>query len=476
MAGIHRTIKVAAGQIQARLMNEASATLADLEQVVQQAAAQQVDLLVLPECAYPAYLLGSVQSYRAGDHLSSAAFVEWLCERAKCHRMHIISGIVEDNQRVLHNSAVLIDDTGREIGRSRKQFLWNVDRDWFVPGDTIQAFDTRLGRIGMAICAETRIPEILATLIADGAELIAVPTCWVNHARQPGQYANPQVEFMMEARAREFAVPFVCADKWGLELGAAGYVGQSRIIRADGSLAANAPTNADAVVTAEIDLSPPPSLSVSDVHQSRLRLTQPATRPATASNRKIRLAAAPTGVIGNDLTKEAATSFLESLRHQNVDLFVTNLVQPSQVQQLTTMAKQFGIHAVGFPTCPNVFEVGPARVGCVVGESVRSFAASRVLALDGAELLFYFDGPDDLPILQTRAAENRVFVIGVNQRSALIIEPDGKLVTQTKQDQPTAVIAEIDLAQSANKRVAPRTDIFDERRPASYRFGGDNRI
>jgi len=56
-------ITVAAGQIRARLMNEASATLADIEAAIGQAAQRRADLLVLPECAYPAYLLGSAETY-----------------------------------------------------------------------------------------------------------------------------------------------------------------------------------------------------------------------------------------------------------------------------------------------------------------------------------------------------------------------------------------------------------------------------
>jgi len=206
-------ITVAAGQLSARLMNEASTTLDAIERMVAQAAEQGVQLLVLPECAYPAYLLGSIQSYRIGDHLSGKAFVARLCDLAARYSLHIVSGFVEDTEQALYNSAVFIDSTGREIGRRRKIFLWHVGHEWYSPGDKICAFDSALGRIGIIICAETRVPEILATLVADGAELMAMPTCWVNTANEPGKYANIQTEYLIEARAREFGIPFVCADK-----------------------------------------------------------------------------------------------------------------------------------------------------------------------------------------------------------------------------------------------------------------------
>src|SRR5205085_9190046 len=139
-----------------------------------------------------------------------------------------------------------------------------ADHDWFAPGQEIRAFDSSLGRIGVAICAEMRDPELLATLAADGAKLLAVPTCLINTARDPGKYQNPQVEFVIEARAREFGFPIVCADKWGVELGEVGYVGQSRIVRADGSLAAEAAPTGDALIVSRVLLDRPARVWVSE--------------------------------------------------------------------------------------------------------------------------------------------------------------------------------------------------------------------
>ena len=100
MSDANQSITVAAGQITARLMNEADETLLALEKAIGQAAAERADLLVLPECAYPAYLLGSIRSYRDGDHMTGEAFVDWLGRQAARHRMHIISGYVRFNQHL----------------------------------------------------------------------------------------------------------------------------------------------------------------------------------------------------------------------------------------------------------------------------------------------------------------------------------------------------------------------------------------
>lgn len=508
MSAKRETITVAAGQITARLMNEAPETLAAIDSAITRAAQMRVELLVLPECAYPAYLLGSVTSYRAGDHLSGEEYVRWLRGRAERFGLHIVSGFVEDTPGGLCNAAVLIDDRGREVGRSRKRFLWNADHEWFQAGGEIRAFNTALGRIGMVICAETRVPEIMATLVADGAELIALPTCWINNAREPGEYYNPQVEYLIEARAREFGVPFVCADKAGVELAAVGYVGQSRIVRADGSVAAAAPATGDAVIAARLMCRRPRRVWVSERWKGRLlersgvegvgagvegsgfRVQeeggavccevagskggkaeeggQDARFPEAA--RRLRVAAMPTVVANARYSGGMGESVFEPLQRRGVELLLVNMAHEAPAEQMAMLARAFDVHAVGFPLRADVFELGPARVGCVAGQWVRSFAASRALALDGAEILMFFDAPQDLPILRARAMENRVFVMGVSDRWAVVIGPDGAVLAQTHEPEPGEVVAEIDLCEAHDKLVAPKTDIFAERRPGLYRF------
>src|SRR5262245_20988540 len=116
------TITVAAGQIQARLMNDAAASLEAIALAIQRAAEKRVDLLVLPECAYPAYLIGSIPSYRAGvrqesdsqgGHFASGEFIAWLSQRAARHRLHLVCGFIEDTAGAVYNAAVLLDDRGR---------------------------------------------------------------------------------------------------------------------------------------------------------------------------------------------------------------------------------------------------------------------------------------------------------------------------------------------------------------------------
>jgi predicted amidohydrolase len=457
-------VVVAAGQLQSRLMNEAASTLEAIDGLVTEAARQKARLLVLPECAYPAYLLGSAESYRGGQHLFSGEFVDWLSARARETRLHIVCGYVEDTGEALFNAAVLIGPDGRTIGRTRKHFLWHVDREWFTPGSKIAAFDTELGRIGIIICAEARMPEIIATLAADGAELIAMPTCWINTSRQPGEFRNPQPEFMIEARASEFGLPFICADKAGLEL-TTGYVGQSCIASADGSMLAKAPAVGETLIVTTIEPAPAAPLSIDDAYRKRLLSADPPRQPGRTAACLVTLAA-----ISKDEFKLSAFSCQLSagMRAEIVEALVS---QRNAASQSNVGPARVGVLA-GPPACAGIpsrtVEVGPARVGMLAGRELKSFAASRALALDGAEVLVYFDADDDEPMLRTRAVENRVFAVGLSARVRIIIGPDGTMLARGTAD--AAAEAQVDLAEASNKLVALNTDIFAERRVELYRF------
>jgi len=277
---------------------------------------------------------------------------------------------------------------------------------------------------------------------------------------------------LIAARAREFGVPFVCADKSGLELGAVSYVGSSRIVRANGSVAAEAPTIGDAVVAARLTLRPPRRVWMSGPRRTAiLQPREPAAGgPEEAVSRRVTVAAMPTAVANARYTGGMGEPLFEPLRQRGVELLLVNMATDAAAEQMAVLARAFDIPATGFPTDAGVFQLGPAQVGCVAGQWVRSFAASRQLALNGAEILLFFDVPHDLPLLRVRATENRVFVMGVGDRWAAVIGPDGAILAQTDESKPAEAVVELDLTEAGNKLVAPKTDIFAERRVGLYRF------
>ncbi len=418
MPAERRSITVAAGQTLALPLSGADEALAAVARLARRAAGAGADLVVLPECAYPAYWIESVETYRRAAVRRSADYVAWLRGLARELRIHIVSGFIEEWGGRLADSAVLVAPDGSELGRHRKTFLWGRDNDWFAPGDRIDVFDSPLGRIGLIICAEARCPEVAATLAAKGADLIAMATCWFNTGRAPGEYTNPQVEFMIESRAREFGVPFVCADKSGRDGDHVGYCGRSLIVGADGERLAEAPAKGESLLVSRVSLRAPHGVRVSEDERRRLLSADEPPRPV-AKTAPVSVAVVP----GRAALEVNGSCGREALRISRLD-----------------------------------------------GDAIGRFAPARVAALDGAAAIFA-RGPlrDDVD-LRTRAVENRVWAVAASEDRAVVVAPDGSVVGRRRPGDHEPLIVTIDPAVAADKVVTAGTDVFAQRRPRVYAF------
>ncbi len=90
------------------------------------------------------------------------------------------------------------------------------------------------------------------------------------------------------------------------------------------------------------------------------------------------------------------------------------------------------------------------------------------MALDGASIVFVAGAEVPLPLLRTRAAENRVYVAAASTKTAVLIGPDGRIIATLDADAHTPIVAEIDLRESAEQNVFAGTHIWQQRRPRLY--------
>jgi len=448
----------------------ASSSLEAVERLARQAAGRRAQLLVLPECAYPAYVLGSPSHYREAGVLSSVQYVEVLASLARELSLHIVSGYVEDDGERLFNAACLIDRHGSVVGRHSKQFLWDCDHDTFTAGTRIETFETELGRIGMLVCADARMPEVVATLAAGGAQLIAVPTCWVNLGTGPDRHRNPQPEFLIEARAREFSLPFACANKAGEETDTVSFCGRSMIVRADGTVAVEALPTGEGLVVSRVVVRPPRRVWLAETRRRRLLADDPPQRGETEPARSLTVAVVPRRAFGEKMGDDGGAAYFASLRQRGVQLLVTNVQYEALAESAVRIGALHDVAVAAYPSSSRVRSLAGTCVGLVAGQAARSFASSRGLALDGAEILCVLSMALDLATLRARAVENRVFVLAASAETVAVIAPDGAVLAPGDADQPAEIIVTLDLALAADKCVAPRTDVITARYPAAYRF------
>src|ERR671923_431838 len=151
-------MRVAVAQMEPKLGEKdrnLEACLARLDE----AAAAEAELLVLPECAIPGYMFDSAEEalpYAEEIPGPSTEVLEQACRR---HDVHIVCGLLEREGDALRNAAVFVGPDGL-VGTYRKTHLpfLGVDR-FVVPGDQLSVWDTPIGRIGVQICYDLRFPE-----------------------------------------------------------------------------------------------------------------------------------------------------------------------------------------------------------------------------------------------------------------------------------------------------------------------------
>jgi predicted amidohydrolase len=388
-------VKVAAVQLAAQAIDAAESVWPRLERWTRHAAVAGCKLVVFPECSYPAYVLGSAERARADDIRPQPVVLKRFSALARENRITLVAGFVADSGGQLWNAAGIWDASGRLLGVQHKTFLFDCDNRWFSHGTSIRPIETGLGRIGVVICADARAPEVSATLVNRGAELIVVPTAWVNMAHEPGEFWNVQPDVLIRARATEFGVPYVCADKCGRE-GPMEYVGQSQIVAADGTVLTMAGSTSEACIIAEV--SPGPG-SLAPFDSGLLRILNGRYRGP-----------------------------LPEIRVDGAD------IRRMSVEQL------------------------------------RTYHAIRAAALEGTRLVVLPEIEQcDIPLVRTRAAENRIFVAAGRGGSTLIAHPDGRATISNKPPRQ----AVDDLRAADNKHVTPETHIFEQRRPELYQLAPD---
>lgn len=159
--------------------------------------------------------------------------------------IHAVVGTLATDGAVLQNAALLFcpDGTVYKYFKSHLPFL-GADR-FVVPGWDLTVFETDLGRIGMLVCYDIRVPEAARVLALSGADLIVLPTNWPEGAELSPAHVAP-------TRALENRVFVATCNRVGVE-GGVRFIGQSGIYDEVGRELAKA-GDGEQVIVADVDL------------------------------------------------------------------------------------------------------------------------------------------------------------------------------------------------------------------------------
>lgn len=242
-----RRFRAAAVQTLARL-GDYDHNIALATQFVEEAVRQGAELVVFPECMDTGYLFDSPEHCRAlAETMTDGPFVTALSSLASKHRIYIASGVTEWDpaKEKIFNSGIMFGRKGEIVCHYHKQFLATHDQNWFEFGERgCPVVDTDLGRIGLLICFDGRIPEIFRAMAMQGAEVIV---------DMANFFAMDQADMWGPARSYENGVWLVAATKAGYERSIY-YPGGSMIVDPKGRVLSKVPYDTHGMAVADVDL------------------------------------------------------------------------------------------------------------------------------------------------------------------------------------------------------------------------------
>ena len=201
--------------------------------MIEEAADQGADLIVLPELSDSGYVFESRhEAYGlAGTAQSSAALQAW-AKVARARGLHIVGGFCERDGNALYNSAAVIGPDGL-IGVYRKTHLWGAENLFFERGNLgFPVFTTPIGRLSALICYDGWFPEAWRLCALQGADIVCVPTNWVPMPSQPDNMMSmSNILCMAAAHSNSMFVAAAC--RTGVERGQP-FIGQSLIVNHEG--------------------------------------------------------------------------------------------------------------------------------------------------------------------------------------------------------------------------------------------------
>jgi NAD+ synthase (glutamine-hydrolysing) len=234
---------------------------------IHQAQADGAELLIFPELSLTGYVLQDLVPTVACHPRADDPFFRPLLQAS--HKLDLVVGFVEEDSRSRFYIASAYLSRGEVVHVHRKVYLPTYglfdEGRFFAWGDSVQAFDTRFGRVGMLICEDFWHASPPYLLWLDGADLFLFSSAspgrglsdapmlesarWVNHILRA--YSSLYTSFVAHT------------NKVGYEDGL-NFWGGSAVFDPNGEQVALGPYHEEALVQAEIDLN--------QLHRTRARL------------------------------------------------------------------------------------------------------------------------------------------------------------------------------------------------------------
>ncbi|MDF2880895.1 MAG: carbon-nitrogen hydrolase [Clostridiaceae bacterium] len=181
--------KINVGIIQMTAETNKQVNMLHAKDLIIKAAKAGAEILVLPEmfiCPYSRkYFKAFSEEVDDKNIEGTSETLTLLTKLARELNVYIICGsIPEMYNDFLYNTSYILSDSGEIIGKYRKIHLFDIniknkvsfrESDTFASGDKIITFNTKWGKMGIAICFDIRFNEQIRKMALNDVKIVFVP-------------------------------------------------------------------------------------------------------------------------------------------------------------------------------------------------------------------------------------------------------------------------------------------------------------
>lgn len=256
-------LKVRVAAVQFGVGTNVDENLATCLRMIDQAALEKPDIMVLPEFVnHASWYEDKAHCYQVSVELDGP-FLQAVAAKAAEHRCYIMINVtLRRGEGVCTGSNVLYDPQGEVVAVADKQVLMGHENDFLTRAQSLcPIIETPFGRLGMYSCMDGVINETPRGLALRGAQILL---------NSLNSFALDEASLHVPVRAPENRVFIVAANKvaplipefllapvsemTNIPVEFLYGAGESQIVGPDGTVLAKAPRSGEAVVIAELEV------------------------------------------------------------------------------------------------------------------------------------------------------------------------------------------------------------------------------
>jgi len=244
--------------IQQKATRDRAANLARGLASVREAAAAGAEVIAFAELAFDRFypqIEATEESLNLAEPVPGPT-TDAFCALAAQLGVVVVLNVFEKNTdegKLPFDSSPVIDADGSILGITRMvhitEYEYFHEQGFYEPGDTgAPVYDTRFGRIGVAICYDRHYPEYMRALAIEGAEVVIIP-----QAGSVGEWPEGLYEAEMRVAAFHNGYFTALCNRVGAEENLV-FSGESFVCSPNGDVLARAGQGVDEILYCDLDL------------------------------------------------------------------------------------------------------------------------------------------------------------------------------------------------------------------------------